>query len=43
VPAELHVFKNGQHGIAAAAMADPENSDWPRDLARWLRASGFAK
>jgi len=43
VPVELHVFKNGQHGIAAAAMRDPENSDWPKVLARWLRASGLAK
>ena len=43
VPAELHVFKDGQHGIAAAAMRDPENSDWPKVLARWLRASGLVQ
>jgi len=43
VPVELHVFKDGPHGIAATAMRDPENSDWPKVLARWLRASGLAK
>ena len=41
VSVELHVFKNGQHGIAAAAMRNPANSDWPQVLARWLRAGGF--
>jgi acetyl esterase/lipase len=53
VPAELHVFKDGQHGIAARAMqcavtpaactSDDVRSDWPHTLAGWLRASGLIK
>ena len=43
VSVELHVFKDGQHGVAATEMQDPANSNWPPVLARWLRASGLAK
>jgi acetyl esterase/lipase len=42
VPAELHVFKDGPHGVGLA-MQDPALSEWPKVLANWLRASGFLK
>jgi acetyl esterase/lipase len=40
VSAELHVFKDGPHGVGLA-MQDPALSEWPKTLANWLRASGF--
>jgi acetyl esterase/lipase len=40
VPAELHVFKDGPHGVGLA-LDDPELSAWPTLLANWLRASGL--
>jgi acetyl esterase/lipase len=40
VPAELHVFKDGPHGVGLA-LDDPELSAWPALLANWLRAGGF--
>jgi acetyl esterase/lipase len=43
VPAELHVFKDGAHGIAAWGMQNPDKSEWPHVLANWLRSSGFVK
>jgi acetyl esterase/lipase len=42
VPAELHVLKDGGHGVGLA-MQDPALSEWPRLLANWLRASGLVK
>lgn len=42
VPAELHVFKDGAHGVGLA-MQDPTLSEWPKALANWLRASGLIK
>ena len=42
VPAEMHVFKDGPHGVGLA-MQDPALSKWPEVLANWLRASGFLK
>jgi acetyl esterase/lipase len=36
VPAELHVFKDGPHGVGLA-MQDPALSEWPKTLANWLR------
>jgi acetyl esterase/lipase len=42
VPAEMHIFKDGPHGVGLA-MQDPALSEWPRVLANWLRASGFLK
>jgi len=43
VPAELHVFKDGAHGIAAWGMKHPDRSEWPHVLANWLRSSGLIK
>jgi acetyl esterase/lipase len=40
VPAELHVFKDGAHGLGLAQQ-DPALSEWPRTLANWMRASGL--
>ncbi|MEO7190076.1 MAG: alpha/beta hydrolase [Vicinamibacterales bacterium] len=40
VPAELHIFRNGGHGVGLA-MQDPALSEWPRLLAAWLRAGNF--
>jgi acetyl esterase/lipase len=40
VPAELHIFKDGAHGVGLA-MQDPALSEWPKTLANWLRASGL--
>jgi acetyl esterase/lipase len=42
VPAEMHIFKDGPHGVGLA-MQDLALSEWPRVLANWLRASGFLK
>ena len=40
VPAELHIYQNGPHGVGLAA-GDPVASSWSRRLADWLRTSGF--
>jgi len=40
VPAELHVYQNGPHGVGLAP-ADPAVFGWKDRLADWLRANGF--
>lgn len=40
VPAELHVFERGPHGVGFA-LGDPVLSTWPDRLAGWLRDRGF--
>jgi acetyl esterase/lipase len=40
VPAELHVFAKGPHGIGMAP-GDPAASVWPKLCAAWLQAMGF--
>lgn len=42
VPAELHVFTKGPHGIGMAP-GDPAASAWPRLCAAWLDAMGFLR
>ena len=42
VPAEMHVFENGPHGVGLA-MYDPALSEWPKLLVNWLRVHGFIK
>jgi acetyl esterase/lipase len=42
VAAELHVFRNGPHGVGLA-QEDPALAEWPRLLANWLRVGGFLK
>jgi acetyl esterase/lipase len=40
VPAEMHLFENGPHGVGMA-LADPALSPWTALLANWLRARGL--
>jgi acetyl esterase/lipase len=40
VPAELHVFESGRHGIGLAA-EQPGASAWPQLCAQWLKSRGF--
>jgi acetyl esterase/lipase len=40
VPAELHVFENGPHGLGMA-LSDPALAKWTELLAGWLRARGL--
>jgi acetyl esterase/lipase len=42
VPAEMHIFKDGAHGVGLP-MQDLALSEWPKTLANWLRASGFLR
>jgi acetyl esterase/lipase len=40
VPAELHIFRPGRHGVGLA-MSDPTLDAWPPLLAQWLRNLGL--
>src|SRR5581483_6219890 len=40
VPAELHVFEKGPHGVGLD-LSDPVLGEWPRLLANWLRERGL--
>ena len=40
VPAELHVFQRGAHGLGLGGN-DPAFSEWPRLLANWMRGLGL--
>lgn len=40
VPAELHAYQNGPHGVGLAP-GDPVLSTWKERLAAWLQGSGF--
>jgi acetyl esterase/lipase len=40
VPAEMHLFENGPHGVGMA-LSDPVLSEWPSLLMNWLRARGL--
>jgi acetyl esterase/lipase len=40
VPAEMHLFENGPHGVGMA-LNDPALSVWPSLLMNWLRARGL--
>ena len=40
VPAELHIYQNGAHGVGLA-MQDPVPASWSTLLTNWLRVSGF--
>ncbi len=37
VPAEMHIFENGPHGVGLA-LGDPALGQWPVLLTNWLRA-----
>ena len=40
VPAELHIFEKGPHGVGLA-LSDPALSLWPTLLANWFRTRGL--
>lgn len=40
VPAELHVFENGPHGVGLD-LGDPALGEWPVLLANWMRDRGL--
>jgi len=40
VPAELHIYQHGPHGVGLAPK-DPVLSSWPQRLADWLRVRGY--
>jgi acetyl esterase/lipase len=40
VPAEMHVFQNGPHGVGLG-LSDPALSAWPTLLLNWLRTRGL--
>jgi acetyl esterase/lipase len=40
VPAELHIYQKGKHGVGLAP-ADPVLSTWPARLNDWLKVQGF--
>jgi hypothetical protein len=40
VPAEMHLFENGPHGVGMA-LADPALGVCPTLLTNWLRARGL--
>jgi acetyl esterase/lipase len=40
VPAEIHIFENGPHGVGLA-LADPALGAWPTLLTTWLRGRGL--
>ena len=42
VPAELHIFERGPHGVGLAPK-DPRLSIWPTLLANWFRTQGWLK
>lgn len=42
VPAELHIYEKGPHGVGLAPK-DPVLSTWPDRLAAWLKGRGLAK
>jgi acetyl esterase/lipase len=42
VPAEMHVFEKGPHGVGLGGM-DPALEEWPRLLVIWFRTRGLLK
>ena len=40
VPAELHVFETGRHGLGLAQTI-PSVSNWPKQCTNWMRARGL--
>ncbi len=42
VPAELHIFRHGKHGVNLA-QNDPDLKIWPTLLLHWLNANGWAQ
>ncbi len=42
VPAEMHIFEHGPHGVGLA-MSDPALSEWPGLLVNWMRGQGLLR
>ncbi|MGI4755439.1 MAG: alpha/beta hydrolase [Janthinobacterium lividum] len=42
VPAEVHIFRHGPHGVGLA-QANPELSGWPDLLYHWMHENGWAQ
>lgn len=42
VPAEMHIFPNGEHGYGLAT-DDPNIGLWPKHCENWMRQQGFLK
>jgi len=42
VPAELHIYRNGGHGLGLASGVDGTR-DWPRACENWLRSLGIVE
>ena len=42
VPAELHIYERGPHGVGLAS-ADPVLASWPARLEDWLKLRGLTK
>lgn len=42
VPAEMHIYEQGRHGVGLASK-DPILSSWPRRCADWMESRGFLK
>jgi hypothetical protein len=40
VPAELHIFERGRHGVGLGS-GDPVLSTWPGRLEDWLKGRGL--
>jgi dipeptidyl aminopeptidase/acylaminoacyl peptidase len=40
VPAEMHIYEKGQHGVGLAPK-DPVLSTWPDRLAAWMKGRGL--
>jgi acetyl esterase/lipase len=40
VPAEIHIFPNGEHGAGLAA-GDRQAGEWPELMYRWIQAGNF--
>jgi acetyl esterase/lipase len=42
VPAEMHIYERGEHGVGLA-LFDPILSSWPRRLEAWMRLHGWMR
>jgi hypothetical protein len=40
IPAEIHLFPNGEHGVGLAA-GDGQIGEWPNLMHRWIQAGNF--
>ena len=41
VPAEMHLFQHGNHGVGLAS-GNPQLNIWPELLIKWMRERGLA-